>query len=159
MDIMELGAIGELAGGLAVFGSLLYVGLQLRQTTGALRANAAQALADALNQVNLTDASSLEHARAVRLAFEDPASLSEDERTLIDYLCLATCRSFESALLQLELGSLDADTAEMVHENVRVLFATDYFREWWARSPYPFTSRFKGFLARECGIAAGEGRP
>ncbi len=29
MDIMELGAIGELVGGVAVIGSLLYVGLQI----------------------------------------------------------------------------------------------------------------------------------
>ncbi len=32
MDIMELGAIGELVGGVAVIGSLLYVGLQVRQS-------------------------------------------------------------------------------------------------------------------------------
>lgn len=31
MDIMELGAIGELVGGVAVIGSLIYVGLQVRQ--------------------------------------------------------------------------------------------------------------------------------
>ncbi len=33
MDIMELGANGELVGGLAVIGSLIYVGLQVRQNT------------------------------------------------------------------------------------------------------------------------------
>ncbi len=32
MNIMELGAIGELVGGVAVIGSLLYVGLQVRQS-------------------------------------------------------------------------------------------------------------------------------
>ncbi len=40
MDIMELGAIGELVGGVAVIGSLLYVGLQVRQSNEqATRAN------------------------------------------------------------------------------------------------------------------------
>ena len=38
MDIMELGAIGELVGGVAVIASLIYVGLQLRQNTSATRA-------------------------------------------------------------------------------------------------------------------------
>ena len=33
MDIMELGAIGELVGGVAVIASLIYVGLQVRQST------------------------------------------------------------------------------------------------------------------------------
>lgn len=32
MDVMELGAIGELVGGVAVVGSLLYVGMQVRQS-------------------------------------------------------------------------------------------------------------------------------
>ncbi len=32
MNIMELGAIGELVGGFAVIGSLIYVGLQVRQS-------------------------------------------------------------------------------------------------------------------------------
>ncbi len=30
MDIMEFGAIGEMVGGVAVIGSLIYVGLQRR---------------------------------------------------------------------------------------------------------------------------------
>lgn len=33
MDIMELGAIGELAGGVAVIASLIYVGLRIRPRT------------------------------------------------------------------------------------------------------------------------------
>ena len=41
MDIMELGAIGELVGGAAVVASLLFVGFQVRQ-----RSRAAQQSAD-----------------------------------------------------------------------------------------------------------------
>ena len=33
MDIMELGAIGELVGGVAVIGTLVYMALQVRQNT------------------------------------------------------------------------------------------------------------------------------
>ncbi len=41
MDIMELGAIGELVGGVAVIGSLLFVGMQVRRgnATDSLSAN------------------------------------------------------------------------------------------------------------------------
>ena len=53
MDIMELGAIGELVGGLAVIASLVYVGVQVRQNTFAVRASAAQAFADSINGMNL----------------------------------------------------------------------------------------------------------
>ena len=40
MDIMELGAIGELVGGVAVIGSLLFVGLQVRLSNRLARAEA-----------------------------------------------------------------------------------------------------------------------
>ena len=36
-NIVELGAIGELVGGMAVIGSFLYVGLQIRQNTRAVK--------------------------------------------------------------------------------------------------------------------------
>ena len=37
MNIMELGAIGELVGGVAVIGSLIYLALQIRQTNDRAR--------------------------------------------------------------------------------------------------------------------------
>ena len=40
MDIMELGAIGELVGGVAVIASLIYVGFQVRQSNSVARAAA-----------------------------------------------------------------------------------------------------------------------
>ena len=36
MDIMELGAIGELVGGVAVIATLIYLALQVRENTTAL---------------------------------------------------------------------------------------------------------------------------
>ena len=38
MDIMELGAIGEMIGGVAVIGSLLFVGIQIRTSVKTMRA-------------------------------------------------------------------------------------------------------------------------
>ncbi len=46
MDIMELGAIGELVGGVAVIGSLIFVGLQVRQNTRQMQLQTATAVAE-----------------------------------------------------------------------------------------------------------------
>ena len=53
MDIMELGAIGELVGGVAVIASLLYVGLQVRQTNQINRAESVRAFVRRLQHVPL----------------------------------------------------------------------------------------------------------
>ncbi|NIV76389.1 MAG: hypothetical protein GWN37_16595, partial [Gammaproteobacteria bacterium] len=47
MDIMQLGAIGELVGGVAVIASLLYVGTQVRESRKAAESANNQAQADA----------------------------------------------------------------------------------------------------------------
>lgn len=150
MDIMALGAMGELVGGVAVVVSLVYVGLQVRQNTSALRAGSAQAHADSINGANLLTASSLELSRVWRLSIEDPTGLTPDERTCADTIWLASFNSFDSALLQSELGSLDPQTRAMVRERIRALFEVDYARDWWARNRYPFTRGFIDFVEREC---------
>ena len=49
MDIMELGAIGELVGGIAVIGSLIFVGLQVRQSNEMAKAEVMRAYIHAYN--------------------------------------------------------------------------------------------------------------
>ena len=78
MNIMELGAIGELVGGVAVIASLAYVGLQIRQNTSAVRANSAQGFADSINAVQLQVSSGGETARAWQRFYEEPESLTAE---------------------------------------------------------------------------------
>ena len=53
MDIMELGAIGELVGGVAVIGSLIYVGLQVRQSNEVAKSESIRGIAAESNQIML----------------------------------------------------------------------------------------------------------
>ncbi len=71
MDIMELGAIGELVGGVAVIATLIYLALQIRQNTNLAQGTAQRELMDSF-QANID-----------RVA-QDPATWQEG------------CRSFET---------------------------------------------------------------
>ncbi len=53
MDIMELGAIGELVGGVAVVASPLYVGVQVRHSTAVARAVSHHGIIDSFNEFRL----------------------------------------------------------------------------------------------------------
>ncbi len=54
MEIMELGALGELVGALAVVGSLLFVGLQLRQAAATSIASAEFSITTEFNGLHRT---------------------------------------------------------------------------------------------------------
>ena len=147
-----LGALGEIIGAVAVVATLVYLAAQIKQNTRALHATAAQAFSDSINDVNQAVASDPQLARITRLCFEQPETLTEDERAQMDYLILATCRSHDSALAQEAPGTIDAQTARMLQNILKDLFATQYYQDWWQRTPYRFTDRFTKFIENDCGL-------
>ncbi len=46
MTMLEWGALGELIGGIAIIGSLIYVGIQIRQNTRAVRGSTLHKVTD-----------------------------------------------------------------------------------------------------------------
>ncbi len=80
MSIMELGALGELVGAIAVLVTLIYLTTQLRQNTRAVRAASLQALDKSVTDNIALFASSPENAALMqhgRLAHE---TLSDEEK-------------------------------------------------------------------------------
>ena len=77
MDIMELGAIGELVGGLAVIGSLIYVGLQVRQSTRAQNNAAVDTAIDTVLRMNNLIAADGDLARLMSDGSYDRANLGD----------------------------------------------------------------------------------
>lgn len=53
MDIMQLGAIGEFVGSLGVIVTLVYVGIQIRQNTKAIKGGAARESLGVLTAVQI----------------------------------------------------------------------------------------------------------
>ena len=66
MDIMELGAIGEFVGGIVVIGSLIFVGLQVRQSNRLAQAEAVRSYIREYSQNVLTPLAEPAMAERVR---------------------------------------------------------------------------------------------
>ena len=152
MDLTQLANLGEFIGGVAVIASLIYVGVQVRQNTSAVRANAAQSFADSINSVIMQVAGGGEPARVLRRAWEDPTALTDDERICADHIAIAAFQSYDSGLLQAKLGSLDEDTRDMIYGRIRAFLAFDYYREWWTRNPWEFSEPLMRFVEDECNL-------
>ncbi len=138
MNIMELGAIGELVGGVAVIASLIYVGLQVRQNTQVARVQTLstrfsfQAGADAL----LAE----DGAEAIAKAYEQ-AELSPAEIQRIAIYLYNALSALQTSFEAFERGLLGRGEWETARSNAPFYLGFPFGRAWWldGRSVFPVT--------------------
>ena len=79
MTITELGSLGEFIGAFLLFGSLIYVGIQIRQSNQTDRLNAAISFEDQYKNTVAFFSSSKDIADVMARGLEDLSSLTEAE--------------------------------------------------------------------------------
>ncbi len=144
MDIMELGAIGELVGGLAVIGSLIYVGLQVRQTnTQAKQRNEIERAES--HRVQSRDGNALfvcltepGLANVFRRGLNDFRSLSFDEQGQLDWWLSSYTIHTESVEFVAEGGLIDSSLAERWHLFLVSVIKSPGGAFWWSTTKTRF---------------------
>ena len=151
MDIMELGAIGELVGGVAVIASLLYVGLQVRQSNRMEMAESARASTrDYIVTFHGLDAELF--TRAV-LDFE--AIGAAEKQTLHQQLySLFTVAQTEFSLSR--SGLSDPETFEVHAQVFATLLRAPGVGQWWRTANPLFEDGFRAYMDQT--IAAQRGK-
>jgi hypothetical protein len=79
MDIVELGAIGELVGGVAVVGSLIYLALQVRQSNDVAKAESVRELTTEMGRISMKTCDP-ELAVVLRRAIVDFGALPKNDQ-------------------------------------------------------------------------------
>ena len=109
MNIMELGAIGDLIGGVAVVVGLIYVGLQVRQNTRQLKSQARyqmlQRFSDETKQ--LSEKESFEVLK--REAPDHPFFTGDDDADRFKFLWMSWLGDHESQFYEIADGALPDD--------------------------------------------------
>ena len=129
--------------------SLVYLAVQIRQNTRAVRASSFHGVTDSFNLLNTTIAHDESLARIFRVGSESLAKLNEDERVRFSFLFLGAFRVFETLYYQNKQGTGDPAlwTAEM--GTMVALLSGLGGREWWTSNPLSFTPEFRRFVERE----------
>ena len=141
MDIMELGAIGELVGGLAVIGSLLYVGVQIRQSTRATQTANHQAGMETWVALTAPLHSDPELSALFTRGLDDAGALTREERIRLHFLLLQLVLFFKDTLDAWEAGILDTPTMGRWESFMASILVKPGGRRWWesAKSIYTET--------------------
>lgn len=97
MTIQDLGAIGELVGGIAVIITLIYLALQIRQNTSSIEGATEQSIMDhEMAMYNLI----AQHPNVYRRGSQCLSDLDADEAVVFEHLMSATMTQVYSAYAQ-----------------------------------------------------------
>ncbi len=139
MDIMELGAIGELVGGVAVIGSLIFVGIQLRTNTTTLRSTSSYEAFTNINRFNgeMALAPDPEIVIAVS-ALEDGDFSGTDAPTTarLRYVFRSVFMHWAAQQFLHRQGILDDDLWAQSLRYARGFVATPFGAEWWEKDQH-----------------------
>jgi hypothetical protein len=156
MTLQDWGALGELVGGVAIIVSLVYVGLQIKQSTAAARAATSQAFSEQYSTIILQITKS--GFRDIFWRGKDGLENLKGSEIAAFMALLATIVRFgESFYFQRQEGSIDSRLFDAWLVQTLDLFAQKGPREYWAIRGHQFNPEFVAFF--EAKMAASKPKP
>ena len=123
MTLGDLGNIGEFVGAVFVVVSFIYLALQIRQNTRAIRTSTYQSALDSTNQVTELILAHPHLERIYRVGRRDLSQLTDDERPQFRMLIDQFMNVFETMFLQHQRGMLDEDFWHARLTGLRILLS------------------------------------
>jgi hypothetical protein len=131
MTLEEFYYISQIAAAIAIFASLIFVGIQLRQNTRAVRVSTAQAHFTMWHSVSTPLVEDAEMARIWQQALSDFDGLTDQERIRFIVLVGNVFRFYESSRIQWRRDQLDSEFWHGVEVNIREFATQPGIQKFW----------------------------
>ena len=154
---MDWGAVSAVAG---VFGTLfvalsvVYLALQVKAGAKATRSQTYYLATAALAEMAALIGSNAELSRIVRIGWNTPDDLTEDEFTQYSYVMLSFLRRYENVYFQWQSGLVDDDFWIGHRENLLWAYRRPGMQRVWKDRKNAFSIGFQKFLDGSGTIAA-----
>ena len=131
MTIQEMGALGEMIGGIAVVISLIYVGLQVRQNSNSVRAASQIALRQLGTEIT-SQLAAPDMARIYIQGLKDLSPLPAEDRVRFHSLMLSLFGVYEAYYFQVYFGIIPQEL-QPTRNHAMALFHLQKpgVRQWW----------------------------
>ena len=146
MSLQELSQIGEFLGGLSVLLTLVYLAIQIRGNTKAVRLAGAQQTNDALILAYRQLAENSELNRIFRSGTRDINSLTEDETGQFYAFWAATLFVAQNWLYQRDNGALDEELVMTFLLGLSGNFHADGFKSYWQERKFMYSKRLHDWV-------------
>lgn len=146
MSLADLASLGSFVSGVAVAITLIFLVIQMRQNTLAVRAAASQALSSGYAELSSITVTNGDMARIFRLGLSDLGQLNDDERVrFIGYVSIGL-RFMESARLQWRRGQLDKEHWQALEGDIKDIVAQPGVKAYWALRRHWHAEEFRQWL-------------
>src|SRR5438876_10666784 len=139
-------AVTNLFAALGVIATLIYLAMQIRQNTKAVRSSSIESL---VHNLSATAQAAVENEYMVPLMLKanaGPETLTEVERVRMHFWFIMTFRRFEGVYFQRELGFVDAAVIEGFERSHISILASRSGQAWWANAKEIFNSGFVSYV-------------
>ncbi len=146
MNWLAVSSIAEAVGVIFVFISVVYLALQVRQNTHAIKASSHHAITDSFNSISALVAQDPQIGRLWRLGSEKLSNLTEDEQVSYSFICIMYMRVMETLYYQKKVGTMEEQLFDTEEQTLHVFFAFPGMREWWKANPYSFSTEYRNHI-------------
>jgi len=147
VNLESVALLSQVAAAIAVFASLIFVGIQIREQANATRAQTEQAIAS--NWMAIADViSGNAEAFTVGLISTHPtfADLSDADRMRFMTIVFALFKHYENMHLQYLKGRVGKTDWEPWSNHVQMYFHQPGVQSWWGLRKSAFSPHFRAFL-------------
>lgn len=148
MDWSAVSAIAGLFAATFVALSVVYLALQVKAGIKATRSQTYYLATAALADMAAVIGSDERVSRVVRIGFNTPDELNEDEFTQYSYLMTSFLRRYENVFFQHQSGLVDEDFWGGHRENLLWVFRRPGVQRVWNDRKHSFSISFREFLDR-----------
>lgn len=139
-------AVGQLIGAAGVIASLIFVGIQVRQSVRAAKATSFQSLVSSIIEVNMTHIDNPEILEIIDRAGKGEA-LAPSEHRLYVTLVLSAARLAQSAHYQCQLGLLDKSKLESIVYNLVRHLKSETGKVVWSELEQRSDAQFRDYVS------------
>jgi hypothetical protein len=148
VTLEQLSLVAQVAGALGVLGSLIFVGLQIRQNTQSQRVVAVESLMAAIAAINVPAMQSPALGTALAKVLKDWTAASHDERVVAHYFLFCFFKLHEQAWYQRKSRVLDHAQWIGWENLIRGYYHSPGVQQvWWPSRRQAFSPQFQAYLA------------
>jgi hypothetical protein len=146
MTLTDLASLGSAVSGVGVILTVIYMSIEIRDNTRAVRASAFQQVVDSFASISFDIAKDRELTGLFLHAGRDFAAVSEVERTQYSFMLLSFLRRAENVYFQTEIRMLRDRHWTGIHSSIAWVMASPGARTCWTEIRSRFNPQFTAFI-------------